>query len=489
MRAAAARAPDPARGRSAGLTAPDPLAIAREALPHDGVWLVGGAVRDLEMGRPVADLDLALAGDVRSAARRLADAVDGPMFRLSEEFGAWRVIAPDRSWHADLNPLRGATIEEDLAARDLTINAMALPLGGGERIDPFGGAADLAAGTLRAVGPASFTDDPLRVVRVARMAAELGFSPDAATVAHGRDAAPGAADVAQERVFAELRRVLASDDPVTGMGWMDRLGLVASLLPELDALHGVEQSHYHHLDVYDHTIAVLEQAALLRADAAPAFGAARAPALAGVLAEPLADEADRGVGLMLGALLHDVAKPQTQTDFGGGRIGFPDHDRQGAEASREILGRLKTSERMRSHVAGLARHHLRLGFLVHQRPLDRGDVYRYLRSCGPVAVDVTVLSVADRLATRGRKADEAIGKHLELARELITDALAWHADGPPAPLVRGDELARELGRPPGPWIADALDGLGEAQYRGDVHTREQALTWARDAFRSPPADG
>lgn len=453
------------------------------------MWLVGGAVRDLEMGRPVADLDLALAGDVRAAARRLADAVDGPMFRLSEEFGAWRVIAPDRSWHADLNPLRGASIEEDLAARDLTINAMALPLGGGPRVDPFGGASDLAAGTLRAVGPEAFASDPLRVLRVARMATELGFTPDASTVAHGRDAAPAAAGVAQERVFAELRRILAAEDPVAGIGWMDRLGLVASLLPELDALHGVEQSHYHHLDVYGHTMAVLEQAALLRSDAAPAFGAAQAPAVTAVLSEPLADEADRGVGLMLGALLHDVAKPQTRTDFGGGRIGFPDHDRQGAEVSREVLGRLKTSERLRSHVAGLARHHLRLGFLVHQRPLDRGDVYRYLRSCGPVAVDVTVLSVADRLATRGRKAEEAIEKHLELARELVADVLAWHADGPPPPLVRGDELARELGRPAGPWIADALDGLGEAQYRGDVTTREQALAWAREELSPPPADG
>lgn len=441
------------------------------------------------MGREVADLDLAMAGDVRAAARRLADAVDGPMFRLSEEFGAWRVIAPDRSWHADLNPLRGATIEEDLAVRDLTINAMALPLGGGDRVDPFGGAADLEAGTLRAVGPSSFTDDALRVVRVARMATELGFAPDDATIALGRASAPAAAEVAQERVFAELRRILAAADPVAGVAWMDRLGLVASLLPELHALRGVEQSHYHHLDVYDHTMAVLEQAALLRADPAPVFGVARASEISGVLAEPLADETDRGVGLMLGALLHDVAKPQTQTDFGGGRIGFPDHDRQGAEASREVLGRLKTSEKMRSHVAGLARHHLRLGFLVHQRPLDRGDVYRYLRSCGPVAVDVTVLSVADRLATRGRKADEAIGKHLELARELIGDALVWHADGPPAPLLRGDELARELGLPPGPWLGDLLDRLGEAQYRGDVTTREDAIVWARESLNPPEPDG
>jgi putative nucleotidyltransferase with HDIG domain len=435
-------------------------------------------VRDLAMGRPVRDVDLALSGDVRAAAHRLAAISGAPLFRLSEEFGAWRVVASDRSWHADLNPLRGVTIEEDLAARDLTVNAMALPLGGGERIDPFDGAADLAAGTLRAVGPRSLVDDPLRVLRIARIATELGFTPDDATVALARDAAPATAGVAQERVFAELRRILAASDPVAGMRWADRLGLVASLLPELDALRGVEQSHYHHLDVYDHTLEVLEQCARLRADASAAFGD-QAAAVGRVLGEPLADEADRGVGLMLGALLHDIAKPQTQTDFGGGRLGFPDHDRQGAEASREILGRLRVSERMRAHVAGLARHHLRLGFLVHQRPLGRGDVYRYLRACGAVAVDVTVLSVADRLATRGRKADEAIAKHLGLAQEIMADALAWHADGPPPPLLRGDELAREIERAPGPWLADALEALGEAQYTGAVTTREQAVAWAR----------
>lgn len=462
------------------MKADDPIELARRALAGVDAWLVGGAVRDLAMGRPVADLDLALTGDVRGAALELSEATGGPLFKLSEEFGAWRVIAPDRAWHADLNPLRGATIEEDLALRDLTINAMALPLAGGVRVDPFGGEGDLAAGVLRAVGPSSFADDPLRVLRVARMATELGFFADQETIALGRASAAAAADVAQERVFGELKRILAAPDPVAGITWMDRLGLVASLLPELDGLRGIEQSHYHHLDVYDHTLAVLAEAARLRADPESAFGEAEGPAITALLAEPLADDVDRGVGLMLGALLHDIAKPQTQTDFGGGRIGFPDHDRQGAEASRAILARLRTSERLRAHVAGLARHHLRLGFLVNQRPLSRGDVYRYLRSCGAVAVDVTVLSVADRLATRGRKADEAIAKHLELAREITADALAWHADGPPAPLLRGDELAAELGRRPGAWLAPLLEDLGEAQYVGDVTTREQALAWARE---------
>ena len=145
-----------------------------------------------------------------------------------------------------------------------------------------------------------------------------------------------------------------------------------------------------------------------------------------------------------------------------------------------MLGRLRAGERLRAHVAALTRHHLRLGFLVHRRPLEAGDLYAYLAATGPVAADVTLLSVADRLATRGRKADEAIAKHLEVAREVLPAALDWHErGGAPAPLVRGDELVRELGLAPGPEIGRLLEGLRRAQFTGEIGTREQALDLAR----------
>ena len=144
-----------------------------------------------------------------------------------------------------------------------------------------------------------------------------------------------------------------------------------------------------------------------------------------------------------------------------------------------MLGRLRASERLRAHVAGLTRHHLRLGFLVHERPLSPRDVYGYLVRTGPVAADVTLLSVADRLATRGHKAQESIDKHLDLARELLPQALDWHAGGGPQPLVRGDELASELGIEPGPEVGRLLEGLREAQFAGEVTTREGALELAR----------
>ncbi len=460
---------------------PDPLALARTALAGTQAWLVGGAVRDRLLGRSVArpDLDLAVAGDVEAAARALARAGRAAVFPLSEDFGAWRVVSNRDGWQADLSPLLGETIEADLVRRDFTVNAIAEPLSGGEALDPTGGREDLAAGRLRMASATSFSADPLRVLRVARFACELGLAPESAMVTAAREAAPGLAAVASERVFYELKRVVASPDPVAGVELLDRTGATAVVLPELAALAGVEQSAYHHLDVRDHTLAVLAETVALERDPAASLGEEHAPAVAALLAEPLADELTRGTALRFGALFHDVAKPQTRGVTDEGRISFFGHDAAGAEVARDVLARLNASERLRTHVAALTRHHLRAGFLVRERPLPPRTLYRYLKACDPVQVDVTLLSVADRLATRGRKAEEAIAKHMQLVDELLGPALAWRAAGPPAPLIRGDELADALGIARGPQLGTLLAELEEATYAGEIATREQAIAHAR----------
>jgi putative nucleotidyltransferase with HDIG domain len=456
----------------------DPVATTREALADREAWLVGGAVRDVLLERPTADLDLVVEGDVGDAARSLARAVRGPVFELSQAFGAWRVLSGDRSWQADLSPLRGGSLEADLALRDFTINAMAQPLAGGERVDPHGGAIDLAARRLRAVGPRAFADDPLRALRLVRLAAELGLEPEGATTALAREQAPRVASVAQERVFAELKRILSGDGVIASLRLMDGLGLTASILPELAALRGVGQSRYHHADVHDHTIEVLERLVALERDPGAELGEQHAPAVRALLAEPLADDLDRGLALRLGALLHDAAKPLTLGHREDGSPTFLGHDRAGAELARDVLARLRASERLKAHVAALVRHHLRLGFLVHERPLSRRALYGYLRACEPVEVDVTLLSVADRLATRGRKAHESIARHVELAREVLPAALRWRAAGPREPLVRGDVLARAIGLPDGPQVGRLLAAIDEARFAGEVATADEAIALA-----------
>ena len=462
-----------------------PAAIARDALRGRSAWIVGGAVRDELLGRATDDVDIVVDGDVRGAARIVARAAGGPAFELSDAFGSWRVMAPDRGWQIDLSPLRGGSLESDLALRDFTVNAIAEPLEGGGRVDPHGGVEDLAARRLRAVGPRALADDPLRVVRLVRLAAELALEPERETVALARASAPAAAQVAQERVFAELKRIVAGEEVIASLALMDALGLTEAILPELAALHGVEQNRYHHADVHAHTLEVLEQTIALQADPGALLGAEHAGGVAALLAEPLAEGVDRGLALRFGALLHDVAKPVTLGRRDDGTPTFLGHDRAGAELARDILARLRASEKLKAHVAALARHHLRLGFLVHETPLSRRALYRYLRECEPVEADVTLLSVADRLATRGRKAQESIARHLDLAREVLPAALDWRAKRGRAPLVRGDALAAALELDSGPELGRLLREIEEARFAGDVTTGEEAIALAARLLERP----
>jgi tRNA nucleotidyltransferase/poly(A) polymerase len=456
------------------------LDATRRALAGERVWIVGGAVRDRLLGRDAEpDVDLVVEGDVRAAARRLGRATGAAAFELSGTHGAWRVADRDGRWQVDLVALQGGSLEADLAARDLTINAMAEPLAGGDLVDPHGGREDLAARRLRMVSPEAFDRDPLRVLRVARLATELGFTIEEATREAARARAPQVAGVAPERVFAELKRIIGADDPLRGLALLDELALMPAVLPEVDALRGIEQSVYHHRDVFGHTLEVLEMAVGLERDPAAALGDDLADDVRALLAEPLADGLTRGGALRWAALLHDAAKPQTRVEFDGGRVGFPRHDSVGAGVARSALTRLRASERLRAHVAAMTLQHLRLGFLVHQAPLDRRAIHRYLVATAPVEADVTLLSVADRLATRGRKADESIARHLDVARGLLAAALARRAAAPLPPLVRGDVLAGELGLPPGPWLGEVLAALEEARYAGEVATSGEAVALAR----------
>ena len=437
-----------------------------------------------------ADLNVVLDGEPREAARALAERARAAAFALSEEYGGWRVVARDGAWQVDFERLRGASLEEDLALRDFTVNAIAQPLGepgapAGETIDPLGGEEDLARRRLREAGPRAFAEDPLRVLRLVRLAVELDLEVDADTRAHASSHASALDEVAPERIFMELCRIVDAPRAVAGLELMGEVGATAVVLPELEALRGVTQSHYHHRDVYGHTLEVLEQVIALQEEPAAALGEDGdfdRNAIAALLAEPLADGLTRGGALRWGALLHDAAKPLTrEVRPSDGRVTFIGHDARGAQLAGEVLARLRASGRLRAHVAALVRNHLRLGFLVHEpQPLARRTVFAYLRACEPVGVDVTLLSIADRLATRGERAQEAIEAHLRLARRMLVDAIGWRAEGgPPHPLLRGDELARELGIPAGPPLGELLEELLRAQYAGEVSTREEALAHAR----------
>jgi poly(A) polymerase len=454
-------------------------------------WLVGGAVRDRLLGRASLDYDVAVDDDVPRVARQVAGALGAWAFELSHGFGAWRVVpragAGGQGWQMDLLPLAHGSIEADLGQRDLTINALAQRLGDQDLIDPFGGVGDLQQHRLRMVTPEAFDRDPLRTLRLARLACETGFQVEPQTALQARASAPGLERVSAERIFEELKRILCAPDPVRGLGLMDELGVTAVVLPELSELRGVQQSRYHHLDVHAHTLSVLSEVVALEQAPERHLGPCAEEADR-VLSTLLANGLTRWQALRFAALLHDIAKPQTRSVTPEGRVTFMGHDMAGARTADQILTRLRASVRLREHVAALVRDHLRLGFLVHQAPLSRRAVYRYLRETDPVGVDVTVLSVADRLATRGDRAEEAIAAHLRLAEQLLCDALEWLRD-PPRPPLRGDQLVRALGIAPGPELGQVLAELQEAAFAGEISGREEAIEHARRLLPDLPAAG
>ncbi|MSO40355.1 MAG: HD domain-containing protein [Solirubrobacterales bacterium] len=273
--------------------------------------------------------------------------------------------------------------------------------------------------------------------------------------------------------------MLTGPEPLRALELLDELAVTAVVLPELEALRGVAQNPNHHLDVHGHTLTVLENTLEVEGDL-ERFAGAGAEATGDLLDEPLADELDRRGALRFGALLHDIGKPATRGEIGG-YVTFRGHDSVGAEIIAGICERLRTSRRLSEHLQALTLHHLRLGFLVSERPLGRRQVYGYLSATEPVSADVTLLTAADRLAARGEgklASPEMVEAHLELVREMLAEAIEWRRH-PPTPPLTGDELAEELGMEPGPRMGEVLEELRAAAFAGEVEGRDQALELAR----------
>ena len=442
----------------------------RALAPVPGAWLVGGTVRDLLQQRATTDIDLVVCGDAGASARELAHGRGGSPFPLSERHGAWRVGFDDLT--VDIASCRGS-IAEDMGHRDFTINAMAVPLDGGAIVDPFDGQGDLTHGVLRVVADHAFDDDPLRLVRLGRFAHELGFRIDPRTAALARDRAFLADRPAGERVYMEMRRLMGLDDPAAGLRMLDELGLIDVILPELGATRGVEQSGFHHLDVFDHTLQVVDATADI-AGHPEHYLPRHAEAISNELATPVGDGLSVAEALRFAALFHDVEKPQTKRVSSEGWISFMGHDRQGADTAETVLRRWHASSAVVRFARVMVQEHLRLGFLVRERPLDRRVAYRYLQATSPYPLASVVLSLADRSSTRGVQARQRYHRaHTETADELIGLVLSLIAD-PPDPLLRGDDIARLTGAG-GAKIGELVSALAEEQAAGAVKTREQAV--------------
>jgi poly(A) polymerase len=355
----------------------------------------------------------------------------------------------------------GDTLEADLVRRDFTVNAMAVRLPSHAFVDPHGGLSDLADGLLRTPGRAedSFTDDPLRMMRAARFAAQLGLRVDPAVV----DAMTAMADrieiVSAERVRDELTKLLLAPDPRTGLGLLVSTGLAAQMLPELPMLALEIDEHHRHKDVYEHTLTVLEQAIALEREG---------PDLV----------------LRLAALLHDVGKPKTRRFEPGGGVSFHHHEVVGAKLARARLRALRYPKDVVEEVATLVELHLRFHGYGTGAWTDSA-VRRYVADAGPLLPRLHQLTRSDCTTRNRRKAAALSASYDDLEARIARLREREELDAI-RPDLDGNAIMELLGVPPGPVVGRAWAFLKELRLEQGPLEREAAEAALREWWAAQP---
>jgi putative nucleotidyltransferase with HDIG domain len=393
-------------------------------------YIVGGSLRDAILGRPAKDWDLATDALPEATLAVFPDATYENAFgtvavRRGDESYEITTFRSDHDYADFRRPHRvefGTTLEVDLARRDFTVNAMAWGAQPGDAPalrDPLGGAGDVAARVLRAVGEPQrrFEEDALRMLRAVRLAATLGFEIEPDTWSAIRAAAPMAAHLSGERVATELGWILTADRPSVGLRLLRDAGLLEVVLPELAAQTGVSQNKIPGEDLWDHTLGTVDAAA----------------------PHPI---------VRLAALLHDIGKPSTAADGH-----FYGHETVGAEQTRALLERLHEPRVVIERVTHLVRYHM----FRYEPSWTDSAVRRFLGKIGPEAIDeLFELREADNA---GSGVDREADGLAELRARVEAELLAGPILDRSALKIDGDDLIRELGLAPGPALGRMLDEL------------------------------
>jgi poly(A) polymerase len=434
--------------------------------------LVGGPVRDVFLRRLPGDRDLTTDASPEDVLEITADWADAS-WTIGIEFGTVGLRKGDLK--LEITTYRSEqytegsrkpgvrfekTLEGDLGRRDFTVNAMAARLPSGELVDPFGGLADLRDKVLRTPGRAedSFNDDPLRILRAARFAAQLGFEPTAEV----RDAMTALADrlriVSAERIRDELTKLMLAPDPVRGITLLVDTGVAERVLPEVPLLRLETDEHFRHKDVYQHSLTVLKQAMELE----ERYG------LAGDLV------------LRLAALLHDIGKPRTRSQLPGGRVAFHHHEAVGAGMARDRLKQLRFPSSVVEDVSNLVFLHLRFHGYGTGEWTDSA-VRRYVRDADPLLTRLHALTRAD-CTTRNKAKAARLARAYDSLEARIAELGKQEELASLRPDLDGKEIMTILDIPPGPDVGRALQYLLELRIEHGPLGRDRAiqelLRWA-----------
>ncbi len=452
-------------------------------------FIVGGFVRDWILDRKTGDIDIAVAGSAIPMAKQIAQTIGGKYVLLDEGSEVARVITSreEQQRHIDFNGFSSG-IEGDLARRDFTINAIAVELqnfisGSPDIIDPFNGRNDLKKGVIRATSRQVFKGDAARLVRAVRLAAELEFKIESKTARLMKQNSRLIKSVPGERIREELIKLLALPGFCRQLYYLDKLNLLSEIIPEVDAMKGVEQPKEHNWDVFNHSIETVAAVEFLLHKSHWDYGSKDLLAVI-----PWSEEIRRHFNtevssgskrehmLKLAGLLHDIAKPMTKTIEKSGRMRFIGHTKQGATMAGTILNRLRFSHREIKLVENMVYYHLRPVQMANVGLPTKRAVYRYFRDAGDAGIDTLFLALADYLATSGPKLNVSDWeRHNQLIGYIMAEQRRQNTELLPVKIINGHDLMSAFGLTPGPMVGKLLDLVHEAQAIGRVNTREQAI--------------
>jgi tRNA nucleotidyltransferase/poly(A) polymerase len=471
--------------------------------PFLGALLVGGVVRDQLTNTTCHDIDLIVPRETRRIAREVADMLGGKFFPLDEERGMYRIILTNEVGQMDMvdfSRLQAGSLEEDLRMRDFTVNAIAVKLHEPDAfVDPLNGRVDLKDRILRSCSETSLEKDPVRVIRAARLSLAYNLQLAPGLISKIRAAGSLLIETSAERQRDEIFKILDGDHPASAIRILDSFGVLSLLFPALEKLKRVEQSLPHTMDVFEHTLASVDQfKRILDLFISPqkvlsdggnlTFGL-----LAGKLGgyrENIADHfrvslnpfrSRRSLDL-LAILLHDIGKPSTRTVGTNGRTHFYQHENVGGDMVLEIARSMALSEAETDALSRMVSMHMRPRlYSKDDRLPTRKSIYRFYRQAKNHGVDACLLSLADYLAKSEYPPDQVdweveldrIGQYLE---GWFNQKINWVE---PIRLVRGEEIMAVFQIPPGQMVGTVLDAIQEAHAAGEITTHKEAMEYAK----------
>ena len=484
------------------------------SIPERPVYLVGGAVRDWVLGRPVQDLDFVLPGETWHLGQEIARRLNGALYVLDEERHTTRVVLeqeklpggrPGERFLLDFAAFRAGDLAGDLWDRDFTINAIALDIAHPDQlIDPTGGLVDLRARRIRACSPSSLLHDPVRILRAVRLALWLDFRFEPETLRLMRAAVVRLPQISAERLRDELFKILDGPQVALAIRILDQIDALFYVLPELEGLKGIAQSPPHILDVWDHTLSTvqfLEQLFL------PLVGQFREETVADLTMgsavlwlgrfrnyfeehfnQTLVPDRTIRALLFLSALYHDIEKPAAKEMMPGKKIRFLRHPEKGAIAIAERGRQLALSTDEIYRLDTIVKNHMRVHLMTNpllsgkETKPSRRAIYRFFGDTDRSGVDICLLSLADTRGTYGVTLPQNVWQsELETCRALLE--AYWEKTteivSPPR-LLSGNDLIQLFGLEPGKEIGRILAAIREAQAAGDIGSRDEALAFVRD---------